>query len=331
MLGLVQQIEIGDLSAVGAAYTKLDELESMTSVSAYEKAVAKFKFGLHHTTTFSEELYALHERGVFDDGKVICCKWCTNHLEKCEKKMKKIAGKSQDTIFFKFDPAVEEGECVRNNNVVRMHPIKDTWLEWDYGKALTQYVDVDGNIVDITDTKGDRVELSDLSDGEIQALSPLLVASKIIKLSSSFNKHIGHKVKGHIMTLPTSSNREIYKTLCKVLPRLDVAEYNRILYLGTASKYSSRIAFRLNAQRHVMRKRVTELFLMGMRQANDEFANNTRFENHTVDEWQKQVDAYQGDIIDEPSQHAQDIEEMLRGDVAKGWDTKIETKQSDNH
>ena len=57
---------------------------------------------------------------------------------------------------------------------------------------------------------------------------------------------------------------------------------------------------------------------------------NTRFANHTADAWQKQVDAYQGDIIAEPSQDAQDIEEMLRGDVAKGWDTKIKTKQTDN-
>ena len=326
----MQQIELGDLSAVGTAYTKLDELEFMTSATVYEKAVARFRFGLYHTTKFNDELYALHERGVSDDGKVACCKWCTNLLEKCERKMKKIVSNAKETIFFKFDPTVDVGECIRNNNVVRMHPIKDTWLEWDYGKVLSQYVDANGDIVDITDSKGNRVELSDLSDGEIQALSPLLVASKIIKLSSSFNTHIGHKVKGHIMTLPTSSNREIYKTLCKVLPRLDVAEYNRILYLGTESKYSSRIAFRLNAQRHVMRKRVTELYLMAMRQANDEFAKNTRFGNHTADEWQKQVDAYQGDIIAEPSQHAQDIEEMLRGDVAKGWDTNIKTKQTDN-
>ena len=39
---------------------------------------------------------------------------------------------------------------------------------------------------------------------------------------------------------------------------------------------------------------------------------------------------YEGDIIAEPSKNAQDMESMLRGDVAKGWDTKIQTKQTDN-
>ena len=39
---------------------------------------------------------------------------------------------------------------------------------------------------------------------------------------------------------------------------------------------------------------------------------------------------YEGDIIAEPSKNAQDLEAMLRGDVAKGWDTKIQTKQTDN-
>jgi hypothetical protein len=326
----VVKVDVGDFSDVGVAYTKLDEMEGCASASPYEKAVAKLQFELYHTTTFNDKTYALHEDGVSATGKVTCCKTCTRALKKCDKKMTNIAAATKDTVFFKFDPTVDAGQCERDNNVVRIAPIKDTWLEWDYGKVVTYYVDDDGKRVDITDGKDNPVRVSDLSDGEIQALAPLLVASKIIKLSSSFDKHIGHKVKGHIMTLPTSSFREIFKTICTALPRLDVADYNRILYLGTAGNYSSRIAFRLNAQRHAMRQPVVESYLKAMRQANDVFSERTQFRKPTADQWQVQVDAYQGDIIAESNKNTQDIEEMLRGDVAKGWDTKLQTTQSDN-
>ena len=111
---------------------------------------------------------------------------------------------------------------------------------------------------------------------------------------------------GHIVTLPTFSNRAIYDTTSTTLPRLDVAEYNRILYLGTAGNYSSRIAFRLNARRHVMRQYVTESYLKAMRQANESFADKTRFRKPTKAEWAAQRDAYQGDIIAEPDKSSLD-------------------------
>jgi len=275
-------------------YTKLDELQTSKFATPYEKAVMKLRYESYHTTIFEDEVYALHELGVSETGIVTCCKNCANKIKKCCNKMEKQSSKSKETLFFKFDPTVDAGDCIRDNNVVRMHPITDTWLEWDYGKCVTHYIAEDGTRVALTDKEGNCISLNELSDGEMQALSPLLVASKIIKLSSTVDKHIGHKVKGHILTLPTSSSREIYKTKCTVLPRLDVAKYNRIMYLGTLGKYSSQVAFRLNAQRHAMRQTVVESYTKAMRQTNDLLAEHTKFRSPTEGEWRDQVEAYQG-------------------------------------
>ena len=264
------------------------------------------------------------------EGEIRCCQACASQLNKCSRKIHKLEKEAQNTLFLKFDSNLHANVHTIENNIVFMPPIKDTWLEWDYGHVVTHYIDPDGRRVDLTDEKGVTVTLNDLSDGEIQAVSPLIPASKIIKLSSSFDDHVGHKVIGHIVTLPTSSNRAIYDTTSTILPRLDVAEYNRILYLGTAGNYSSRIAFRLNARRHVMRQYVTESYLKAMQQANESFANKTRFRKPTKAEWAAQRDAYQGDIIAEPDKSSLDIEEMLRGDIARGWDTTLRTKQTDN-
>ena len=323
-------MELNDFSDVGRAYTKYEDLRYNPSVSALDKGVAKLRFELYHTVVFDGKLYALHEDGVDANGKAVCCGKCANQVDKCVRKMKKIQENETCPLFFKFDPTVQEKEVVRDNNVIRLCPLKDTWLEWDYGKVVTYYIDTDGARVDFHDETGKSITWKDLSDGEIQALTPLLVASKIIKISSSKDKFIGYKIKGHILTLPISSNREIYRTLRTVLPRLDVAEYNRILYLGTAANYSSRIAFRLNLQRHSMRKFVVEQFLKGMRQASEFFAAKTRLNIHPLQDWKKQADAYQGDIIAEPQKNAQNIENIIRSDVAKGWDTEFRSQQKDN-
>ena len=302
----------------------------MSPVSEYDYAVAKMRFELYHTVTIGDAIYALHPEGVSHDDTVVCCNTCGKKLRNCQAKMTRMVAKSRDPLFFKFDPTVGKNEYITNNNVVRMRPINDTWLEWDYGKVISYYIDESGKRIDFTDSNGNPVSFCDLSDGEVQALSPFLVASKIIKLSSSYDKHIGHKIRGHIMTLPTASNREIYKTRRAELPRLDVAEHNRIMYLGTVGNYTSKIAFRLNSKRHAMRQSVVESFLKGMRQANEHFAASTRFRKATAQEWKNQVDTYQGDIIAEPKEHAQNVEKMMRSDVAKGWNTKPNTHQNDS-
>ena len=323
-------MEYNDDSDVGRAYTKWEDIRDDTSASAFATGVAKLQFELYHTVVFNGELYALHEDGVNANGKAVCCGKCANQIDKCILKMNRIQENEKCKLFFKFDPTVTEKEIVRDNNVVRLCPLKDTWLEWDYGKPVTHYIDRDGTRVDFRDPNGKSITWKDLSDGEMQALTPLLVDSKIIKVSSAKDKFIGHKIKGHILTLPISSNREIYRTLCTELPRLDVADYNRILYLGTPGNYSSRIAFRLNLRRHSMRKCVVEQFLKGMRQASDFFAAKTRLNIHTREDWKKQADAYQGDIIAEPQKNSQNIENIIRSDVAKGWDTECRSKQNDN-
>jgi len=322
------QIDIGDRSAVGQTYTLLEELKSDPLASRYAIAVTQLRFDLYHTVFSNDELYALHEDGVCD-GKVICCEVCSRAVDKQVGKMHKLQDKAGCRLFFKFDPTLEVNECVKENNIVSLYPIRDTWPEWDYGKDIRYYVDKDGSTIDFKDLKGNVITCADLSDGEIQALSPLLVANKIIKISSKFDKFIGHKVKGHIMTLPISSSSEIYKTMCPVLPRLDVAEFNRILYLGTRNNYSSRVAFRLNQQRHSLRRTVVECFLKGMRQACEFFAERTRFEHHSDEVWESQVNAYQNDIIAEPQKNIRNIETILRSDVAQGWDTELRMEQCD--
>ena len=323
-------MELNDLSDVGCAYTKWEEIRDDPTASAFDKGVAKSRFELYHTVRFDGEFYALHEDGVDKNGNVVCCGKCANQVDKYMAKMKRMQDNETCSLFFKFDPTVEKKEVIRDNNVVRLYPISDTWLEWDYGKSVTHYIAKDGTRVHFQDSNGKPISWKDLSDGEIQTLSPLLVDSKVIKLSSVHDKFIGHKIKGHIMTLPISSNREIYRTLCTQLPRLDVAEYNRILYLGTAGNYSSRVAFRLNSQRHSMRKYVVEQFLKGLRQASDFFALKTQLNRCSSEDWKRQVDAYQGDIIAEPQKNVQIMEKIIRSDVAKGWDTKCRSRQKDD-
>ena len=320
---------MGDSSDVGRAYTKWQDICDDPSVSALDKGVAKLQFERYHTVLVDGELYALHKKGINKNGEAVCCGKCANQVDKCLSKMKNIQDDEVCTLFFKFDPTVGKKDIVRDNNVVRLYPLADTWLEWDYGKPVTCYIASDGTRVNFQDSNGKSISWKDLSDGEIQTLSPLLVDSKVIKLSSAYDKFIGHKIKGHIMTLPISSNREIYRTLCTQLPRLDVAEYNRILYLGTAGNYSQRVAFRLNSERHSMRKYVVEQFLKGMRQASDVFAEKTRLNKHDSKVWKRQADAYQGDVIAEPQKHVQVMEKIIRSDVAKGWDTKIRSRQID--
>ena len=324
-------MEYADNSDVGRAYTKWEDFRDDPAVSAFDKGVAELQFRRYHTVVCNGELYALHEDGVNINGKgkAVCCGKCANQVDKCILKMNRIQEAAKCKLFFKFDPSIQATEIVQDNNVVRLCPLKDTWIEWDYGKPVSHYIDRDGTRVEFQDQNGKSITWKDLSDGEIQVLTPLLVDSKIIKVSSTRDKFIGHKIKGHILTLPISSNREIYRTLCTELPRLDVADYNRILYLGTAGNYSSRIAFRLNLQRHSMRKCIVEQFLKGMRQASDVFAAKTQLCIHKPEVWKKQVDAYQGDIIAEPQKNAQNIENIIRSDVAKGWDTECRSQQKD--
>ena len=322
-------MELHDHSDVGIAYTKMYFSDACESPSTHDMAVAKLRFELYHTTTIDDKTYALHEAGVLEDGTVVCCSDCGRGLRQYEDKMQDMMRKSNQELFFKYDPTVTKNKYVREHNQVRLAPIKDTWIDWDYGKVISYFVDETGNPIIFKDENGDEITIDDLSSAEVQSVSPLLVDSKIIKITSRDDKHVGQKIIGHILTLPTSSNREIYKSSCTALPRMDVAEYNRILYLGTLGKYTSHVAFRLNSKRNALRQGVVEDVLKGMRQANERFAECTRFESPSVDEWQKQVHSYQHNIIDEPHKSAQQIEEAVRSDVTKGWDTNMVTSQTD--
>ena len=296
-------------------------------------SVAKLIFELYHTVTIGEEIYALHKDGVLEDGTVICCQWCAHGVKAKRAKMESLSDKSDQKLFFKYDPTLDKTEIKQDGNVVRLPPIKDTWIEWDYGKILQKYVKDDGVLAKFD------IGIDELSSAEIQSVSPLVVASKIVKLKSRVDKHLDggtnatqgtHKITAHIITMPTSSNRDIYKTFCTHLPRLDVPRFSRTLYFGTPRTYAAHVAFQMNKGRNALRQEAIEPILKGMRQANIFFAERTRFRKATATEWGDQKDALQKQgVIYETSKTVKEVEEMIRSDVAKGWKTDHSVSQSD--
>jgi hypothetical protein len=315
------------------AYTRLKELEACVNATSVDLSLAKLIFGLYHTVKIGDEFYALHEDGVLVDGTVTCCHWCAHGVKAKRAKMESLAEKSDRALFFKYDPTLDIKEVKQDGNVVRLPPIKETWIEWDYGKLLQHYVKDDGAFAKFD------IGIDDLSSAEIQSVSPLVVASKIVKLKSRVDKHLDggknakqvtHKITAHIITMPTSSNREIYKTMCTNLPRLDVPKFCRTLYFGTERTYAAHVAFQMNQGRNALRQEVIEPILKGMRQANNFFAEFTRFRKTTSKQWDDQKNALQTQgIMYETSKTAKDVEEIIRSDVTKGWRTDHRTSQSD--
>ena len=304
------------------------------SYSKYDKSISKLIFDLYHTVEVAGELYALHEDGVRADGIVTCCQWCTRGVRAKTSMMETLSKKTnRDGLHFKYDPNLNGNRTEHINNVIYVSPIKDTWMEWDYGKMLRHYVNDDGTLVEFD------IPIDELSSAEIQSVSPLVVDSKIVKIKSRPDKHLDedkkfrqvtHKITAHVITMPTSSNRDIYKTMCTNLPRLDVPQFSRTLYFGTPRTYASHVAFQMNQGRNALRQNAVVPVLKGMRQANNFFAKRTRFRKPTVEEWNEQKDAFQNrGIMYETSKVAKDMEEMIRSDVAKGWKTDHGTLQID--
>ena len=303
--------------------------------AAFDLGVAKLIFELYHTVTIRDELYALHEDGVLADGTVMCCQWCARGVKAKHAKMESLSDKADQKVFFKYDPTLDKTEIKQDGNVVRLPPIKGTWLEWDYGKLLQKYVKDNGELAKFD------IGIDELSSAEIQSVSPLVVASKIAKLKSRVDKHLDectnakqvtHKITAHIITMPTSSNRDIYKTFCINLPRLDVPQFNRTLYFGTPRTYAAHVAFQMNKGRNALRQEAVEPVLKGMRQANAFFAERTQYRKTTAKEWGDQKDALQKQgIIYETSKTATEVEEIIRSDVAKGWKSDHSVSQSDKH
>ena len=317
------------------AYTRLKELlDEGGSGSRYATSIAKLIFGLFHTVQHGGNLYALHEEGLLLDGTVTCCQWCTHGLKAKRATMEALVEKSDKQLFFKYDPTMNANDTeVFYNNMVHLPPIKDTWIEWDYGKLLRHYVKDDGTLAEFD------IGIDDLSSAEIQSISPLVVATKITKLKSRADKHLDrgntpaqvtHKLTGHIITMPTSSNRLIYKTMCTNLPRLDIPKFSRTLYFGTAATYAAHVAFQMNQGRNALRQKAVEPVLKGMRQANVFFAERTRFHKATAKEWNSQKYLLQNQgIMYETSKKSKAMEDLIRSDVAKGWKTDHSTSQSD--
>ena len=83
-------MELNDLSDVGCAYTKWEEIRDDPTASAFDKGVAKSRFELYHTVRFDGEFYALHEDGVDKNGNVVCCGKCANQVDKYMAKMKRM-------------------------------------------------------------------------------------------------------------------------------------------------------------------------------------------------------------------------------------------------
>ena len=329
---IMYQIDEHDDSEVGTAYTRLQELELSESATLYDVSVAKLIFALYHTVTVGDDLYALDEGGVLEDGTIYCCQWCAAGVKAKAAKMEFLSDKADRKLFFKYDPTLDRKEIKQDGNVVRLPPIKDTWIEWDYGKLLQNYVKDDGVL-----SKFD-IDIDALSSAEIQSVSPLVVASKIVKLKSRVDKHLDgenakqvtHKITAHIITMPTSSNRDIYKTMCPNLPRLDVPQFSRTLYLGTPRTYAAHVAFQMNRGHNALRQEAVEPLIKALRQVNNFFAERTQFRKAMSEEWEKQRKAFQTQgIMYETSKTAKDVEEMIRSDVAKGWKTDHSTTQSD--
>ena len=245
------------------------------SYSKYDKSISKLIFDLYHTVEVAGELYALHEDGVRADGIVTCCRWCTRGVRAKTSMMETLSKKTnRDGLHFKYDPNLDGNRTEHINNVIYVSPIKDTWMEWDYGKMLRHYVNDDGTLVEFD------IPIDELSSAEIQSVSPLVVDSKIVKIKSRPDKHLDedkkfrqvtHKITAHVITMPTSSNRDIYKTMCTNLPRLDVPRFSRTLYFGTPRTYASHVAFQMNQGRNALRQNAVVPVLKGMRQANNFF------------------------------------------------------------
>ena len=167
-------MEYADNSDVGRAYTKWEDFRDDPAVSAFDKGVAELQFRRYHTVVCNGDLYALHEDGVNINGKAVCCGKCANQIDKCILKMNRIQEAAKCKLFFKFDPSIQATEIVQDNNVVRLCPLKDTWIEWDYGKPVSHYIDRDGTRVEFQDQNGKSITWKDLSDGEIQVLTPVI-------------------------------------------------------------------------------------------------------------------------------------------------------------
>ena len=91
---IMYQIDEHDDSEVGTAYTRLQELELSESATLYDVSVAKLIFALYHTVTVGDDLYALDEGGVLEDGTIYCCQWCAAGVKAKAAKMEFLSDKA---------------------------------------------------------------------------------------------------------------------------------------------------------------------------------------------------------------------------------------------
>ena len=270
------------------------------------------RLNLCHTVVVDETRYALHEAGVnLDTGQVTCCGHCASQVDRASKKMDRLLDKLT-VSHFKFNPTLDKGTQEVHGDTLHLPPLDDTFIQWDYGRQLSHFVDEDGATHDLPDH---------ISDVEIQSISPLLVAAKIVKLVPRY-EHGQHKVVGHVVVLPTSSNRKIWDSLTCTLPRMDVAEYNKIMFLGTPRKYSQQVASRLNIKRFSFQLKVATQYLIALRQVNSKFADETVYHDIPDLEWEMRRIAIQDEVIYETDKTVRQVEEYIRSDVAKGWETR---------
>ncbi|MCP4206707.1 MAG: hypothetical protein GY767_06635, partial [Shimia sp.] len=202
---------------------------------------------------------------------------------------------------------------LEDGSFVFMPPL-NSFADWDFGRILRCYVDENGVLT----------QIRPLSPVERLALCRMVVGGEIHEVAHANDKSFARRMRGYTIVMPCNI-AQVLNTRAHGVPRMDLADWVKIIFRGTPQTYSTKVAAQLNYGRARMEYKPLAQQITGLQQTGVHADLPLLTEEQC--KWDENVNAVQCEITAFNDQRAAVHEARQRADTAQQWNASCEVEQ----